>query len=924
MTGDPDFNVLACARGISRIRQLYSPHRLKYPMRRAGRRGEDRWERVSWEEALDTIAERYRRILEEDGNQAFLSFGGTGNWSALSTGVRGLYSAWWNRFGGATPIISQLCCASVSSGFNAIFGGGRSEFRDEWVHSRFFLAWGNNPAVSNQGYMKNLFQAREDHGARLVTIDPRLSETAALSDRWIQIRPGTDAALALGMVKVLLDEGLFDDEYVRRYTNAPFLVRLGEGGYDLEGASRSWPAGGETLPVDLRDLRLLTDGGSGPGSFVVWDERGGRPVPADTPGARAALRGSYTIDGVRYQPVFEWMRAIAARYTPEVVHRITGAPADSVAAVAREYAAVKPAAIIQNMAGAQRTDHGTLTVIGHLYLASLTGNVGMLGGGVNDNGGYLSEGGTINTPVPTQRNPRIDGIPATKLGEYLVERKPHPIRAIHVAGSGVLTQYPNTRKIIEGLDNIDLMVVQDIFMTTTARYADFVLPVTTLFETRNLLAGIRSRYIQLMEQAIEPLFESRSDRWIMTELARRLGFGDDFDKPDDELLRHVLEPTGVTLEQLEEGPVNPMPDPWIPFADKKFNTPSGRIELFSLYLQERGFDPLLEYLHPVEAPWVDETRAARYPLQLINRKNHNHVNSSFHHHDYLTEIWASQVLQIHPDDAAAARHRGRRAHPRLQRPRRDRGDGAGHEGHHARGGERDDGLGRGEREADGEHPEPRQVRADLARPHAELVDGRGRRGQRGSQGRRGMSDMTKQVAFFFDANRCTGCRTCEVACKVENGVELGPRWRKVRTVEGDQDGGPYMYHVSMSCNHCEVPVCAEACPSGAITKRPDGIVIVDESKCIGARLCAWACPYDAPQFSEETGKMEKCNFCSHRIDAGTGGPACAEACPTKALQWGPLDEVAAKAGATDRFGPLPDADITKPAIRFIPLKLVRA
>ena len=79
--------------------------------------------------------------------------------------MRGLYSAFWNRFGGNTPIISQLCCASVSSGFNAIFGGGRSEFRDEWVHSRFFLAWGNNPAVSNQGYMKNLFQAREEHGA---------------------------------------------------------------------------------------------------------------------------------------------------------------------------------------------------------------------------------------------------------------------------------------------------------------------------------------------------------------------------------------------------------------------------------------------------------------------------------------------------------------------------------------------------------------------------------------------------------------------------------------------------------------------------------------------------------------------------------------------------------------------------------------
>ena len=651
VTGDPDFNVLACARGISRIRQLYSPHRLKYPMRRAGKRGEGRWERISWEEALDTIADRYRRIRDVHGNEAFLAFGGTGNWSALSSGVRGLNSSFWNRFGGATPIISQLCCASVSEGFAAIFGGGRSEFRDEWIHSRFFLAWGNNPAVTNQGYMKNLFQAREEHGARLVTIDPRLSETAALSDRWVQIRPGTDAAFALGMIHVLLDEGLVDEDYVRAHTNASFLVRHGELGYDLEALAGSWPRGGEGLPVDLRDLQLLSVSEDSTDNFMVWDELTSSPTAANNPMARAALRGSYEIDGVRYQPVLEWLRAIASRYTPDVVQRITGAPADAVASVAREFSAVKPAAIIQNMAGAQRTDHGTLTVIGQLYLAALTGNVGILGGGVNDTGGYLGQGGTINYPVPLQSNPAIEGIPATKLGEYLVEQKPHPIKAIHVAGTGLLTQYPNTKKIISGLDNVDLFVVQDIFMTTTARYADIVLPVTTLFETRNLLAGMRSRYIQLMEQAIEPLFEARSDRWIMTELAKRLGFGADFDQPDDQLLRRVLEPTGVSLEELEVGPVNPMPDPWIPFEDKKFNTPSGRIELFSLYLQEKGFAPVLEYLHPVEAPWVDAPLAKRYPLQLINRKNHNHVNSSFHHHDFLTEIWASQVLQIHPDDA---------------------------------------------------------------------------------------------------------------------------------------------------------------------------------------------------------------------------------------------------------------------------------
>src|SRR5690606_1885427 len=146
-------------------------------------------------------------------------------------------------FGGTTPLISQLCCASVTEGFNAMFGGGRTEFRDELVHSKYFIAWGNNPAVSNQGYVKTILHPREKHGARLVTIAPRLSETAALSDRWIQIRPGTDAALALGMINVILSEKLHDEPYLKAYSNAPFLVRLGNDGYDLDANAPAWQPG---------------------------------------------------------------------------------------------------------------------------------------------------------------------------------------------------------------------------------------------------------------------------------------------------------------------------------------------------------------------------------------------------------------------------------------------------------------------------------------------------------------------------------------------------------------------------------------------------------------------------------------------------------------------------------------------------------
>ncbi|MDO5683911.1 MAG: molybdopterin-dependent oxidoreductase [Propionibacteriaceae bacterium] len=634
-------------------RQLYSPHRIKYPMKRKGERGDGEWEQISWDEALDTIAERLETIRSESGNEAFMSIGGTGNWAILSTGVNGLFSGFWNRFGGTTPLISQLCCASVTEGFNAVLGGNRTEFREEIVNARYIIAWGHNPAVSNQGYFKNITEAREKNGARLVTIDPRLSETAALSDTWIQIRPGTDSALSLGMINVILSEGLFDEPYVKNHTNAPFLVRLGARGYDLESALADWRPG-DPLPVDLKDLQLLSEPGETEDKpkYFVWDPAANKHVPADTPGVYPALTGTFEIDGAKYQPVHAWMAAIAGRYTVDVVHEITGVSATAVRTVAREYAAAKPAAIMQNMAGAQRTDNGTLTVIGQIYLAALTGNIGVLGGGVNDTGGVLQYS-KINPPVPLQKNPPIPGIPVTQLGQHLLEEKPHKIRCMYIAGSGVLTQYPNTNKLIEAFKQLEFVVVQEIFMTTTAKYADIVLPVTTIFEARDMIAGIRNRHIQLMEKAIEPLFESRTDHWILTQLAKRLGFGEDFDRPVDDLLRRVLEPTGVSLEQLEKGPVNPMPDPWIPFGDLEFNTPSGRIEFFSNYLQKMGFNPLLEYLEPVEAPWVDTALAEKYPLQLVNRRNHNQVNSSFFHQDQMTEIWPGQTVQLHPDDARA-------------------------------------------------------------------------------------------------------------------------------------------------------------------------------------------------------------------------------------------------------------------------------
>lgn len=181
----------------------------------------------------------------------------------------------------------------------------------------------------------------------------------------------------------------------------------------------------------------------------------------------------------------------------------------------------------------------------------------------------------------------------------------------------------------------------------------------------------------------------------------------------------------------------------------------------------------------------------------------------------------------------------------------------------------------------------------------------------------------KQYAFHVDTTRCIGCRACEIACKQENQLEEGQRWRRVRMIEDDVAGHPTMYFLSMACNHCENPICVTVCPAAALQKREDGIVLVDESRCIGCRYCQWACPYDALHFNANTGRMSKCTMCVHRVDVGQQ-PACVVSCPTQAIEWGPLEEIAAREESVDQFDRLPDPTITSPAIRFKRPRLNRA
>ena len=185
-----------------------------------------------------------------------------------------------------------------------------------------------------------------------------------------------------------------------------------------------------------------------------------------------------------------------------------------------------------------------------------------------------------------------------------------------------------------------------------------------------------------------------------------------------------------------------------------------------------------------------------------------------------------------------------------------------------------------------------------------------------------------QLGFYFDQTLCNGCKACQIACKDKHDTPIGVNWRRVVEYSGgtwnvNPDGtcnqDVFTYYTSISCNHCENPICVQVCPTTAMHKEEDGIVKVDPTKCVGCRFCEWACPYSAPQFNAEEGHMTKCDLCSdYRAEGKT--PACVAACPSRALEFGPIDQLREKHGTENGIAPLPDPTITKPNLVITPHK----
>ena len=658
-----------CPKGLSTIQHQYNPRRLRYPMKRVGKRGKGKWQRITWDEAYEILVNKFYDTWEKYGKQA----------TAICTGTGRHWQDWYGIFGNALGLALRFglppqCYTPRIEVITKMFGY-RIPVPDYYgfkgAKPRLVVHWGCNLSYSNADGMhgsRPLEMVNE--GAKSIVIDPVYTSLAEKADLWLPVRPASDAALAMGFLNVIINENLYDHEFVEKWTNLPGLVRddnhkmLTE--FDITGEERQ--ISGEPLL-----------GIQPPERLVFWDKDKNQQVISEGPNVNPAMTGAFHVqlaNGSTATCHTAWEHLVnrVNEYPPDRVAETTWVPAEKIVEAARMIVSNRPWALQWGVTFDHSGVNSAHATQAAMTLVALTGDLDAPGGmAMWDPPAYrkASFPGELGPSYVSPEMSPVDLIPP-EVREVVRRYKLYPLARPHcdyvnrdiaqgklhveilwVVGANPLLNSMNSKMVYEALKKIPFIVVWDHYMTSTAMIADLVLPVAMWTERDqigdcHLLWGIMAR-----QKCVEPLGEARSDE------EGTLGFVKKMAERDPEYWNKVipwnsieewldwrLEPMGMTWKQFKEQGIYIEPQRPFRYKETGFHLPSGKAELWLRIAQKFNQDPLPSFVEPPLFSYSNEKLAKDYPLLCTTRRVPSFFHSEFRQVPYLRELFPDPMVEI--------------------------------------------------------------------------------------------------------------------------------------------------------------------------------------------------------------------------------------------------------------------------------------
>ncbi len=620
---------MCCARGMSEIQHIYGETRLQTPLRRVGERGEGKFEAISWDEAMKEIGEKLGAVREKYGNDSvYVSLSSEPRFGLLA-GLLG--ASTYVEPGIDIGIGNGLDPATGQNGFYA----STNETRD-MVNAKFIMINGHNFCETGMMQARNLLDAIEA-GAELVVVDPHFSTTASKAHKWIPINPGTDAAMYLGMISYILENKLYDEQFVLAHTSMPYLLKN-------DGTFLRWSEVSGAAPRVVEDTANKTTKQFDP--FVIWDENTNAPKEYDDSLATCALVAPAASG---YQTVFTAIEENQKQYTVQWACEKTGISEEDLVYIAKRYATSGASMLGLGMGGADK--YSNADVLGHAVavMVALTGNIGAPGkcvGSMHGGRGYSASLASWKFPDPSMK------AATQKLFAYDFRTQENNVHSVISVGNTLQQFFANMNLTEEWLKTLDFVLEIDIYHCESVRFADIVLPACTKFECPEEVGDVKcaANHIMTVGRGLDPLFESKTDFQIMKEIAKALDLDYAMPETAEAWVRHQVDNNtaatlkGITLDKVLENhglmPFVGIEKPRVGFTDQKYKTESGRLDVY--YEKMRKWGQSLPNWEECSEVSSENPLRSQFPYQLTQTRSRFLIHSMFY-----DAKWMNQYLDAH-------------------------------------------------------------------------------------------------------------------------------------------------------------------------------------------------------------------------------------------------------------------------------------